>query len=196
MKKTFYVRLLLLLALLTLAGSWLFTQAAEENPTVVLETSMGKIQIELYPKKAPKTVKNFLYYVDSGFYNGTLFHRVIPGFMVQGGGFIKGLKEKKTSAPIPNEATNGLSNRRGAISMARTMEIHSATAQFFINVVDNKYLDHRGKTPDQYGYCVFGKVLHGMDVVDRIANVPTKTVGFYENVPVKDVVILKARRGR
>lgn len=171
-------------------------QAKTVNPTLIMETSAGTIQIELFADKSPQTVKNFLQYVETGFYNGTLFHRVIPGFMIQGGGFTKGLKQKKTGAPIRNEATNGLSNRRGTIAMARTMDIHSATAQFFINVVDNPFLDHRGTAKDQYGYCVFGRVTRGMDIADRIVNVPTKTAGMLENVPVKDVVILKFYRSK
>jgi cyclophilin family peptidyl-prolyl cis-trans isomerase len=162
------------------------------NIIVNLETSKGSITLELYPDKAPITVKNFVSYVESGFYNSTIFHRVIPGFMIQGGGFITTLKEKETKDPIKNEAKNGLSNARGTIAMARTGVIDSATSQFFINVADNKFLDFSGPTIDKYGYCVFGKVTKGMDVVDAIVNVPTKTAGPYENVPVKDVLIIKA----
>ena len=168
--------------------------SSSSNPQVVLETSKGKIVIELYPDKAPITVKNFLGYVDSGFYDGTIFHRVIPGFMIQGGGFTQGMTEKLTMAPIKNEAGNGLSNQRTTIAMARTSDVDSATAQFFINVVDNVFLDHKDDTAVGYGYCVFGKVIDGMDAVDVIANVPTHTVGYYENVPAQDVVIQSAKR--
>lgn len=164
------------------------------NPQVLLETSLGNIVLELYPDKAPITVKNFLSYVDSGFYNGTIFHRVIPGFMIQGGGMTPGLKEKPTQAPIKNEAANGLSNERGTIAMARTQVVDSATAQFFINVKDNAFLDHRNNTINGFGYCVFGKVVEGMDVADKIVAQPTKTVGYYDDVPVADIVIVKAQR--
>jgi len=162
------------------------------NIIVNLETSKGTIVIELYPDKAPETVKNFAAYVESGFFNSTLFHRVIPGFMIQGGGFLTNLKEKQTKPPIKNEANNGLSNMRGTIAMARTSVVDSATSQFFINVADNKFLDFAAPTPQKFGYCVFGKVTKGMDVVDAIVGVPTKTVDGYENVPVKDVLIIKA----
>ncbi|HZV07414.1 MAG TPA: peptidylprolyl isomerase [Gemmataceae bacterium] len=156
---------------------------------VVLETSLGSIKLELDDAKAPVTVANFLSYVDDGFYNGTVFHRVIPNFMIQGGGFEPGLKQKKTKAAIKNEAPNGLSNERGSIAMARTSDLHSATAQFFINVVENGGLDDR-RSP----YCVFGKVVEGMDVVDKIKAVSTGRRGPHENVPVEDVVIVSARR--
>jgi cyclophilin family peptidyl-prolyl cis-trans isomerase len=164
-----------------------------KNPRVILETSLGNITLELYPDKAPDTVKNFLSYVESGFYDGTIFHRVIPGFMVQGGGMTPGMNEKTTRPPIKNEAANGLSNTRGTIAMARTQVIDSATAQFFINVADNNFLDHRDNSMQGFGYCVFGKVLEGMEVADKIVAVPTKTAGFYENVPVDDVLIVKAK---
>ena len=167
---------------------------SSNNPQVVLETSKGKIVIELYPDKAPITVKNFLGYVDSGFYDGTIFHRVIPGFMIQGGGFTQGMTEKPAGAPIKNEAGNGLSNQRGTVAMARTSDVDSATAQFFVNVVDNVFLDHRDDTPVGFGYCVFGRVVDGMDAVDVIANVPTHTVGFYENVPAEDIIIESVKR--
>jgi len=156
---------------------------------VVLETSLGSIKLELDADKAPVTVANFLSYVDDGFYDGTIFHRVIPNFMIQGGGFEPGLKQKKTKAPIKNEAPNNLSNARGTIAMARTSDLHSATAQFFINVVDNRDLDDR-RSP----YCVFGKVVEGMDVVDKIKAVSTGRRGPHENVPAQDVTILSARR--
>jgi peptidyl-prolyl cis-trans isomerase B (cyclophilin B) len=156
---------------------------------VVLETSLGSIKVELDADKAPVTVENFLSYVDEGFYDGTVFHRVIPTFMIQGGGFAPGLKQKKTKPPIKNEAPNGLSNTRGAIAMARTSDLHSATAQFFINVADNRSLDNRNSP-----YCVFGKVVEGMDVVDKIKAVSTGRQGVHENVPTQDVVIVSARR--
>jgi cyclophilin family peptidyl-prolyl cis-trans isomerase len=162
------------------------------NPRVSLDTTKGRIVIELYPDKAPKTVKNFLDYVRAGFYNGTIFHRVIPGFMVQGGGFTPDLTEKPTRPPIPNEADNGLLNERGTLAMARTSDPNSASAQFFINVANNTPLNFRGKTPTEWGYAVFGHVVEGMDVVDAIVQVPTTTKGPYENVPTQPVVIQKA----
>jgi cyclophilin family peptidyl-prolyl cis-trans isomerase len=156
---------------------------------VVMETSLGPIKLELDGDKAPVTVNNFLSYVDEGFYNGTVFHRVIPNFMIQGGGFEPGLKQKQTKTPIKNEAPNGLSNARGTIAMARTSDLHSATAQFFINVEDNTGLDDR-RSP----YCVFGKVVEGMDVVDQIKKVATGRRGMHENVPTQDITIVSARR--
>lgn len=167
---------------------------AGEKPQVILETSKGNITLELDPEKAPVTVKNFLSYVDSGFYNGTIFHRVIPGFMVQGGGMTPDMKEKSTQAPIKNEAANGLSNQRGTIAMARTQVVDSATAQFFINVKDNDFLNHRNTTASGFGYCVFGKVVTGMDVADKIVSVPTKSVGYHEDVPAESILIIKAHR--
>lgn len=164
----------------------------EEQPMVLLKTSMGDITLELYPDKAPKTVENFLTYVKSGHYNGTIFHRVINGFMIQGGGFTPEMEQKATRPPIENEAANGLRNQRGTIAMARTPDPHSATAQFFINVVDNDFLNFRSPDPQGFGYCVFGRVVKGMDVVDKIKAVPTTTRGFHENVPVEPVVILEA----
>jgi peptidyl-prolyl cis-trans isomerase A (cyclophilin A) len=161
------------------------------KPVVVLETSQGNIEIELDPQKAPVTVENFLAYVDAGFYDGTIFHRVIPGFMIQGGGFDPSMTQKPTRAPIKNEADNGLRNDRGTIAMARTQAKDSATAQFFINVKDNDFLNHGGR---DFGYAVFGHVVKGMDVVDKIAAVPTANRGMYQNVPVEPVVIEKARR--
>ena len=162
------------------------------NPTVLLETTSGDILIELFPDKAPDTVANFLQYVDDGFYANTIFHRVIPGFMIQGGGMTASLREKTTRAPIKNEADNGLRNRKYTIAMARTSDPHSATAQFFINVKDNSFLDHRSKDPQGWGYAVFGKVVAGQDVVDKIAKVRTGRVGWYDDVPTEDVVIEKA----
>jgi len=165
---------------------------AEGNPKVAMETSFGTIIIELDRAKAPKTVENFLAYVDSGFYNGTIFHRIIPTFMVQGGGMEPGLRQKPTRSPIPNECTNGLKNKRGTLAMARTNDPHSATAQFFINVVDNPFLDHPGQSG--WGYCVFGTVVEGMDVVDKIKAVPTGNAGPHQNVPKQDVLIKSAKR--
>jgi len=160
---------------------------------VQFETSMGIFKVELYPDKAPITVKNFLAYVREGYYDGLVFHRVIKDFMVQGGGFDKGMKEKGTkNPPIKNEADNGLKNERGTIAMARTSVVDSATAQFFINTVNNGFLDHRSKTPQGYGYAVFGKVIEGMDVVDKIRAVPTGSSGMHQDVPKQPVVIIKA----
>ena len=165
-----------------------------ENPTVLLETTSGDILIELFPDKAPETVANFLQYVDDGFYNNTIFHRVIPGFMIQGGGMGARMDEKTTRDPIKNEADNGVKNERGTIAMARTMEPHSASAQFFIYLVDNDFLNFSEPTINGWGYCVFGKVTDGMDVVDKIAKVKTKSVGIHENVPVDLVMITGASR--
>ena len=165
-----------------------------ENPVVLLETTTGDILVELYPDKAPETVANFLKYVDDGFYNNTIFHRVIPGFMIQGGGLTARMQQKDTSAPIKNEADNGLKNDRGTIAMARTMDPHSATAQFFINLVDNDFLNFQAPSGNGWGYCVFGRVTEGMDVVDKIAKVKTTTVGMYQDVPSDLVVITGASR--
>jgi peptidyl-prolyl cis-trans isomerase A (cyclophilin A) len=160
---------------------------------VELKTSEGKIQIELWADKAPITVKNFLSYVEEGFYEGTIFHRVIDSFMIQGGGFTADMSQKKPHAPIKNEASNGLKNDRGTIAMARTNVVDSATSQFFINVKDNDPLNHRDDTPPGFGYAVFGKVIQGMDVVDQIKKAPTKNLGGHQNVPVKPVVIESAK---
>jgi cyclophilin family peptidyl-prolyl cis-trans isomerase len=175
--------------------------ARAANPVVVIETSMGNIKVELFEDKAPITVKNFLSYVDDKFYDGTIFHRVIgkensgKDFMIQGGGFEPGGKKKKTKDPIKNEANNGLSNTRGTLAMARTGVVDSATSQFFINVADNTFLDHRGPAPDQFGYCVFGRVIEGMDVVDKIKAVETQPDERGEkSVPTKDVVIKSIKR--
>ena len=162
------------------------------NPRVKLETSMGDIVIELDAAKAPKTAANFIDYVKDGFYNGTVFHRVMDGFMIQGGGFEPGLKQKPTKAPIDNEANNGLKNDKYTIAMARTNDPHSATAQFFINVADNDFLNHTAPTSNGWGYAVFGKVTSGMDVVDKIKGVKTGNSGFHQNVPTQDVTINKA----
>jgi cyclophilin family peptidyl-prolyl cis-trans isomerase len=158
------------------------------NPTVVMTTSAGTLTIELYEDKAPITVKNFLGYVDDKFYDGTIFHRVISNFMVQGGGFLPGMSQKKTKANIKNESTNGLSNKVGTLAMARTSVPDSASSQFFINLVDNEFLD-RAKSQDGVGYCVFGKVTEGMDVVNKIKAVKTGTKAGHENVPLQDVTI-------
>jgi len=163
---------------------------AQEKPVVVIETSLGDITVELDPEKAPISVKNFLSYVDEGFYDGTIFHRVIKNFMIQGGGMTADMQRKETKAPIRNEATNGLSNMRGTIAMARTGEVNSATAQFYINHVDNKGLDHRGMAPPEFGYAVFGKVIAGMDTVDKIAEVKTNP----GDVPAEAVVIKSIKR--
>ena len=156
-----------------------------------IETSMGSITVELDDEKAPITVKNFLDYAASGHYDGTIFHRVIDGFMIQGGGFTRAMDQKPTKAPIKNEASNGLTNKRGTIAMARTMVVDSATSQFFINLVDNDFLNFRAPTPQYYGYAVFGKVTDGMDVVDKIAKVKTGFAGPHQNVPEEPVVIKK-----
>lgn len=168
--------------------------AENENPEVLLETTAGDILLELYPDKAPKTVENFLKYVDEGFYDNTIFHRVIPDFMIQGGGMDARMREKATHEPVQNEADNGLKNERGAIAMARTMDPHSASAQFFINHADNDFLNFRAPTQDGWGYAVFGKVIDGMDVVDKIAKVKTGSVGSFDDVPRDMVLITKASR--
>jgi peptidyl-prolyl cis-trans isomerase A (cyclophilin A) len=169
-----------------------FAASAEPaNPRVKLETSKGTIVIELDPLKAPITVDNFLGYVKGGFYDGTIFHRVMGGFMIQGGGFTTNMEQKPTNDPIVNEAANGLVNRRGTIAMARTSDPNSATSQFFINLVNNSGLD-KSQAPDGMGYCVFGKVVQGMSVVDAIAAVQTGNIGPFQNVPLQPVVIQKA----
>lgn len=159
---------------------------------VRLNTSLGTITIELDSAKAPLTVANFLEYVAAGHYNNTVFHRVIDGFMVQGGGFEPGMKQKPTRAPIRNEADNGLKNAAYTVAMARTPDPHSASAQFFINIADNDFLDFRAATPNEYGYCVFGRVVQGQDVVDKIRKVTTGTRGLHRDVPLEDVVIESA----
>jgi peptidyl-prolyl cis-trans isomerase B (cyclophilin B) len=159
---------------------------------VILHTNHGDISLELDAAKAPKTVANFLQYVRDGHYDNTLFHRVIDGFMVQGGGMTAGMKQKPTRAGVENEAANGLKNARYTVAMARTSDPHSATAQFFINVGDNAFLDHTAPTAQGWGYCVFGKVVAGQDVVDRIKGVATGSSGFHQDVPREDVVILRA----
>ncbi len=164
------------------------------NPTVLIETSSGDILVELFADAAPKTVANFLAYVDDEFYVNTIFHRVIPGFMIQGGGFGVRMDEKDTNEPVENEADNGIKNERGTIAMARTMDPHSATAQFFINLTDNDFLNHTEKNMQGWGYCAFGKVIDGLETIDKIAKLKTKNVGVHENVPVDMVVITSASR--
>ena len=186
-----------IIAILIVFGVVLAAGAADQpvgNPKVVLETSKGKIVIELYLQKAPETVVNFLGYVDAKFYNGTIFHRVIPNFMIQGGGFTSDMKRKPGKGPIKNEADRGLKNDRGTIAMARTGDPHSATAQFFINSANNDFLDHKNKTQQGWGYAAFGKVIEGMNVVDAISAVKTTKRGSYRDVPVEEVVIKSARR--
>jgi peptidyl-prolyl cis-trans isomerase A (cyclophilin A) len=175
-------KLIALLASLAIA-----LPAVAANPLIEMKTSQGNIVVELYPDKAPKTVANFLQYAKDGFYNGTVFHRVIDGFMIQGGGFEPGMKEKPARAPIENEAKNGLKNEPGTLAMARKSDPHSASAQFFINLVNNAPLDYPSR--DGWGYAVFGKVTQGMDVVQRIAKVQTGNSGFHQNVPTTPVVI-------
>jgi peptidyl-prolyl cis-trans isomerase B (cyclophilin B) len=159
---------------------------------VILHTNHGDITLDLDAENSPETVRNFLQYVRDGHYDGTLFHRVIPGFMIQGGGFTAGMQQKPTRAPVANEAANGVRNAHSSVAMARTSDPHSATSQFFITVADNAFLYYKGPSPQGYGYCVFGKVVGGQDVVDRIAGVPTGRSGFHENVPTQDVVITRA----
>jgi cyclophilin family peptidyl-prolyl cis-trans isomerase len=169
-------------------------QPAPGNPTAVISTTLGDITVELYKDRAPVSTENFLRYVTDGFFAGTIFHRVIPGFMIQGGGFTTDMAEKPTRPPIANEAANGLSNVRGTLAMARTRALRSATAQFFINVSDNRAkLDHHGYSPDDFGYAVFGRVLSGIEVCDRIAAVKTRTVGPHDDLPVEPVVIKGVR---
>ena len=159
--------------------------------SVVLHTNHGDITLELDAENAPASTANFLQYLRDGHYHNTLFHRVIPGFMIQGGGMEPGMKQKPTRAPVANEATNGVKNKNYTVAMARTSEPHSATAQFFINVADNEFLDYTSPGANGWGYCVFGKVVGGKDVVDKIKAVPTATTGFHQNVPKEDVVIIK-----
>ena len=165
-----------------------------ETPKVILETSLGNIKLELFEKDTPITVANFLAYVDEGHFDSTIFHRVIPSFMIQGGGFTPDMMQKDTRDPIKNEAKEGGMNNRGTIAMARTSVVDSATCQFFINTVDNGFLNYQNSTPAGFGYCVFGQVIEGMDVVDKISAVQTHRVGYYDDVPVTPVIILKAYR--
>ena len=168
-------------------------EVTKSNPTVLMATTKGDVRIELFADKAPGTVKNFLTYVEEKFYEGLIFHRVIAGFMIQGGGFDTDMKQKPTGSPIKNEATNGLKNKIGTISMARTNVVDSATAQFFINVKDNEFLDHRNTSPDGFGYAVFGQVLEGLDVVHSIEKMKTASRGLHQDVPVEPVIIQSIR---
>ena len=165
---------------------------SSENPIVVMETSLGEITLEIFADDAPQSVQSFLGYVSGGFYENTIFHRVLPDFMVQGGGFDWKLKEKPTAKTVPNEAKNGRKNLRGTVALARTDEIDSASCQFFVNLADNEFLDHTGDSPEDFGYAVFGEVVDGMDVVDAIGAVPTRKVGAHEAVPAKPVLIKAA----
>jgi peptidyl-prolyl cis-trans isomerase A (cyclophilin A) len=183
-------KLFVVLAMLLLSSN-VALAAGKQNPQVMLETSLGNVKIELFEKEAPISVKNFLDYAGSGFYNGTIFHRVIPGFMIQGGGFTTDFKQKPTRAAIRNEAANGLKNKRGTLAMARTAAPDSATAQFFINVADNDMLNR--PNPDGHGYAVFGKVVEGLDVVDRIKAVKTGFYRGFQDVPQEQVVIKTVR---
>ena len=162
-----------------------------DNPQVIMETSKGTIVLEVFPDEAPETVKNFLQYVRWGHYDGTIFHRVIPDFMIQGGGFSPDMKRQTTEMPVRNEANNGLKNKRGTVAMARTPDPHSATDQFFINTKSNSFLNHKSKTAQEWGYTVFGKVVKGMDVVDAISGVKTAKKGMMGDVPVEPVKIIK-----
>ena len=189
-------RIVLLAGLMAFAAGPFIAHAAPaadkgDTVNVHMKTSEGTIVLELFPDKAPKTVANFLHYARSGFYDGTIFHRVIPGFMIQGGGFTAQMQQKPTEAPIKNEADNGLHNTTGTIAMARTPDPDSATSQFFINVNDNTNLDYRAPTPQGWGYCVFGKVTDGMDVVHAIEHVQTTSRDGHQNVPVNPIVIEK-----
>ncbi len=186
-------RLLLCLVFAVVSAVAAAEEAPVGNPAVVLDTSLGSITLELFADAAPVSTKNFLGYVERGFYDGTVFHRVIPGFMVQGGGFTDDMVRKPTRDPITNEADNGRVNQRGTLAMARTSDPHSATAQFFINVVDNDFLNHSGKTPRGWGYAVFGRVTAGMDVVDAIAAVQTGRANGMSDVPLEPVIIRKAQ---
>lgn len=182
----------LFIALSPLASAATGTPPAGDSlMTVTMQTNHGTIVLELDAARAPKTVENFIQYAKDGFYDGTVFHRVIPGFMIQGGGFEVGMKQKPTREPVKNEADNGLKNETGTIAMARTNDPHSATAQFFINVKDNGFLNHSSPSAQGWGYCVFGRVTEGMDVVQAIEKVATGNKGFHQDVPVTDVIIEK-----
>jgi cyclophilin family peptidyl-prolyl cis-trans isomerase len=199
MKSPWVMMLALAVAATTLAEPTFSEEkevAKTTNPLVVMETSEGVIKIELWPAEAPITVKNFWRYADEGFYDGTIFHRVIDNFMIQGGGFTADMTKKPTLQPIKNEAKAELKNDRGTIAMARTRDLHSATSQFFINLKDNAFLNHYDQTATGFGYAVFGKVIGGMDVVDRIAKVKTTTAGPFRDVPAKAVVIKHVRRAQ
>ena len=183
------IKLIVVISVLVIFATAGVDMAAAANPKVEMETTKGKFVIELFPEKAPDTVKNFLNYVDTKFYDGTIFHRVIPKFMIQGGGFTADMKRKPAGAPIKNEADNGLKNDRGTIAMARTNDPHTATAQFFINTINNDFLNHKSKTQQGWGYVVFGKVVKGMDVVDAISSAKTVMRGMYRDVPAENIEI-------
>ena len=183
--------MILFLNIFCMAGLANGEEKAVKNPKVLMETSMGNILLELFQDESPVTVDNFLGYASSGHYDGTIFHRVIPKFMNQGGGFTPDMKQKPTQKPIKNEADNGLKNERGTIAMARTQDPHSATNQFFINTADNHFLNHKSKDMQGWGYAVFGRVIEGMDVVDSISKVKTTTHGMYQDVPSTPIVIKK-----
>ncbi len=185
------IGLLILLSIMT-TGCNSMTETESSNPKVTLETNKGNIVLELYPDKAPKTVANFISYVKDGFFDGTIFHRVIPNFMIQGGGFTEDMQQKETKAPIENEANNGLKNETGTVAMARTGNPHSATAQFFINTKDNSFLDFTAPTQQGWGYAVFGKVVDGLDVVREIEKVQTGNKMGHQDVPTENIVIIKA----
>lgn len=193
MLRAFFLVFLLLSPLTVQAAPDIASSVVVASPTVTFETNLGNIVIELFDEKAPITVANFRQYVRESFYDNLIFHRVISGFVIQGGGFESGMTPRQTTHPaITNEATNGLDNKRGTLSMARTNVIKSATSQFFINLNDNPALDHQAQAASRFGYAVFGRVIEGMDVVDEIAANPTTTIGRYRDVPAKEVVILKA----
>jgi len=181
------------MATMAMLSSTQISEVEAANPVVILKTNYSDIALELYIEKAPKTVENFLNYVKDGFYDETIFHRVIKGFMIQGGGLTPDLERKETKPPVPNEADNGLKNLRGTIAMARTIDPHSATSQFFINTVDNPFLDYKNKTIKGWGYCVFGKVVEGMKVVEEIEHVPTSKKGTLQNVPTTTIIIKQAK---
>jgi cyclophilin family peptidyl-prolyl cis-trans isomerase len=189
--KALMISIIIVLCVALIAGA---ADKPGDNPKVVLDTTKGKIVIELYLQKAPETVVNFLSYVDAKFYDGTIFHRVIPNFMIQGGGFTADMQRKPGKGPIKNEADKGLKNERGTIAMARTGDPHSATAQFFINTVNNDFLNHKNKTQQGWGYAAFGRVIKGMDVVDAISAVKTTRYKQFRDVPAEAVVILSASR--
>jgi peptidyl-prolyl cis-trans isomerase B (cyclophilin B) len=197
--KPLIIMLISCCAILIQNQAWAAGQEGKEqskNPVVAMKTSEGTIRIELWADKAPVTVKNFLQYADEGAYDGTIFHRVINDFMIQGGGFTPDMGQKPTHEPIKNEAAADLKNARGTIAMARTNVVDSATSQFFLNVKDNDFLDHKNESPTGFGYAVFGKVIEGMDVVDRIKAVQTTRQGMYQDVPVKPIVIESVKRDK
>lgn len=185
------LRKLFIVLVMVVAPAGMVLAAGKHNPVLLMETNQGNVKLELFEKEAPASVRNFLEYTKSGFYNGTIFHRVIPGFMIQGGGFSTEFKQKATRPPVKNEAANGLKNLRGTLAMARTGNPDSATAQFFINVVNNDMLNR--PSPDGHGYAVFGKVIQGMDVVDKISAVKTGFDGGFQNVPVNQVRIMSIK---